>query len=328
MSDVLHPNFGGSPHTSGGTPSLGPAPDKTVEADPDSRMFAGTPFEAIANAVEMDEDGTGWQGQVTLFREDGDFLPECAIEFSAKGRKKFTALFLTQFGFGRLPQTWAELNGMLSYCQRLHGLSGGGIVENPTLSAKQAKALAQQAREAGLAICRPEYVKALRAFCQGDELGLRREHTDALIAMLAETWADEYRAELGDDRYMLPGESGLGLVRCETPITKVSDFGEARQLREAHKLVSDHILEAGVTVGQAMRLLAGEDSGLGATTEMRHRWAGLLLRMGISCSFAFSRQSGVWGAVHCPELLVLRLPELAPHMSVLSKLAFKVEPGE
>jgi len=104
-----------------------------------------------------------------------------------------------RFGFARLPQTWAEMNGVFNYCQYLFGLAGSDIKATATLSAKQAKIMAAEMREIGFEVCHPDALKALRAYCQGDMLGLRREHTEAFITQLAQTWTADYEAEQGTD---------------------------------------------------------------------------------------------------------------------------------
>ena len=181
MSNVIHAQFG----------------RKKPKATAPANDLSGAHFEAIAKMVEADGWGTDWNGQVTIFQEQEQEwpAPDSPIEFSAKGKARFSELFLTRFGFVRLPTTWAEINAMFNYCHNMYLSAGGGIGETPTMSAKQAKIMAEQWREISLEVCHPDALKALRAYYEGDMLGLRREHNEAFIQLITSSWTADYLDE-------------------------------------------------------------------------------------------------------------------------------------
>lgn len=129
-----------------------------------------------------------------------------------------------------------------------------------------------------------------------------------------------------EERDALPPVEDLTGLTGRPPSKPVADFEEERRLRKAAEIVWNREIEPGVPVGMALRVLAGEHYDFGLTDETRHQWSRTLLGMGISASFAFARESGVWGIVHNPVLLLGCVPELKKYKKVLPQLVFRVKP--
>jgi len=79
---------------------------------------------------------------------------------------------LDRFGFERRPDTFAELYGLLDYCDRLTALSGVGVVHPKDLRAWQARSFLLLSHES------PQYRRAAELYCRGDLDALRSFHRD------------------------------------------------------------------------------------------------------------------------------------------------------
>lgn len=79
---------------------------------------------------------------------------------------------LDRFGFERRPDTFAELYGLLDYCDRLTAISGLGVVPPNELPAWQARSFLLMSAST------PPYRRAAELFCVGDLDGLRAWHRE------------------------------------------------------------------------------------------------------------------------------------------------------
>jgi hypothetical protein len=79
---------------------------------------------------------------------------------------------LDRFGFERRPDTFAELYGLLDYCDRLTAISGLGVVPPNELPAWQARSFLLMSAST------PPYRRAAELFCIGDLDGLRAWHRE------------------------------------------------------------------------------------------------------------------------------------------------------
>ena len=79
---------------------------------------------------------------------------------------------LDRFGFERRPDNFAELYGLLDYCDRLSAISGAGVVHPNERRAWQARSFLL------LSVTKPPYRRAAELFCSGDLDGLRMWHRD------------------------------------------------------------------------------------------------------------------------------------------------------
>jgi hypothetical protein len=79
---------------------------------------------------------------------------------------------LDRFGFERRPDTYAELYGLLDYCDRLTALSGIGVIHGPELRAWRARSFLL------LSAQKPPRRKAVELFCLGELDALRAWHRD------------------------------------------------------------------------------------------------------------------------------------------------------
>ena len=79
---------------------------------------------------------------------------------------------LDRFGFERRPDTFAELYGLLEYCDRLTALSGVGVVHPIDLRAWQARSFLLLPADDS------QYRRAAELFCSGDLDSLRAWHRE------------------------------------------------------------------------------------------------------------------------------------------------------
>jgi hypothetical protein len=98
------------------------------------------------------------------------------VQYSEAGEAALRVV-LERFGFERRPDTYAELYGLLEYCDRLTALSGIGVIHPSGLRAWQMRSFLLLSRQE-----RP-YFRAAELFCIGDLQGLRAWHRnpDALL---------------------------------------------------------------------------------------------------------------------------------------------------
>lgn len=80
--------------------------------------------------------------------------------------------FIAHFGFNRLPLTWAELNGMLDYCQDMHRFSGVGIPEKMLVYWKESVREVEEKYH-------PWRIPAFDAYAAGAQAELIKIHIEA-----------------------------------------------------------------------------------------------------------------------------------------------------
>ena len=91
---------------------------------------------------------------------------------------------IAHFGFNRLPLTWAELNGVLEYCESFWYADGGGM------PVEYAESWRQSARKTELKYL-PWRIPALDAYVAGDIETLRQIHAaDKTIERVAAEWKE------------------------------------------------------------------------------------------------------------------------------------------
>jgi hypothetical protein len=91
---------------------------------------------------------------------------------------------IAHFGFNRLPLTWAELNGVLEYCENFWYANGGGM------PVQYAESWRRSARKVELE-CLPWRIPALDAYVAGDIETLRKIHAaDKTIERVAAEWKE------------------------------------------------------------------------------------------------------------------------------------------
>lgn len=93
------------------------------------------------------------------------------VDYSELGKVGLQRV-LDRFGFERRPHTFAELYGLLEYCDRMSTISGIGVVHPNELRAWRAQSFLL------LSATRPPYRRAVELFCLGDLDGLRLWHRD------------------------------------------------------------------------------------------------------------------------------------------------------
>jgi hypothetical protein len=159
------------------------------------RASASNPLQQAEEAIENQRELFNIDfGKITRLKGDvanGDGSD--AVVYEAEAELAMRRL-ITHFGFDRLPLTWAEMNGVLDYCENIWIAAGGGI---PAASVKDWRKSYREVMENR----RPWRIPALDAYVAGDLERLRQVHLqEKTLERVAAEWR-EFRYEPGHPLY-------------------------------------------------------------------------------------------------------------------------------
>lgn len=147
-----------------------------------AKIFSIRPVQPAADAADPPADeGTppGWRDVLRLLEADA-LLGDAAdgIAYGERSERLMRRL-VERYGFDRLPRTFAELFGLVDYCDSLDAARGSGMMAPDQLA---------QWQEASFAVWRrkqPQRMPAIELYCAGDLAGLRALHAreDTLAAL-------------------------------------------------------------------------------------------------------------------------------------------------
>jgi hypothetical protein len=162
---------------------------------PPKRAASANPLKQAGEAVAKQRELFNIDfGKITRLKDNvanGDGSD--AIVYEAEAELAMRRL-LAHFGFDRLPLTWAEMNGVLDYCENIWVAAGGGI---PADSVKDWRRSYREVMEKR----RPWRIPAFDAYVAGDIERLRKVHSqEKTLERVAAEWR-EFRYELGHPLY-------------------------------------------------------------------------------------------------------------------------------